>query len=190
MKGATRRNSVVIGFASRSALFCALVMLMAGCSHTWSPGQAPPIPLDVVKAREPGLSVELINNQPNKELQLFASVSGHKHYANYSEWTEFFIRYWSDELVKRNVAVSSQSPNKILVKLDEFILTHGFAKIRTNMTIRLSSPDETWKRTFNETDTSGWSLGRAFGSLVYHAVEKMLEDPEILVRMKPLGRTN
>lgn len=190
MKTATRRTRCPIGVAPRVALLCTLVLLLAGCAHTWSPGQAPPIPLDVVQAREPGLSVALINNQPNKELQLFASVSGHKHYANYNEWTEFFITYWSEELVKRNVTVSSQSPNKILVKLDEFILTHGFAKIRTNMTVHLSSPDNTWKKTMNETDTSGWSLGRAFGSLIYHAVEKMLEDPEILARMKPPSRAN
>ena len=190
MRSATRPNSCPIGFSPRVALFGTLVLLLAGCSHTWSPGQAPPIPLDVVKARDPGLSVDLVNNQPITEPQLFASVSGHTHYANYNEWTEFFIKYWSEELAKRNVTVSNQSPNKILVKLDEFILTHGFAKIRTNMTIRLSSPDDTWKKTLNETDTSGWSLGRAFGSLIYHAVEKMLEDSEILARMKMPGRAN
>jgi len=190
MKTATRRNSCPIGFAPRVALFCTLVLLLAGCTHTWSPGQAPPIPLDVVKAREPGLSVDLVNNQPNTTPQMFGSVSGHKHYANYNEWTEFFITYWSEELVKRNMAVSRQSPNKILVKLDDFIFSQGFAKVRTNMTIHLSSPDNTWKKTMNETDTSGWSLGRAFGGLIYHAVEKMLEDPEILARMKPPSRAN
>ena len=190
MRSATRPNSCPIGFSPRVALFGTLVLLLAGCSHTWSPGQAPPIPLDVVKARDPGLSVDLVNNQPITEPQLFASVSGHKHYANYNEWTEFFIKYWSEELVKRSVAVSRESPNKILVKLDDFILTHGFAKVRTNMTIRLSSPDGTWQKTLNETDTSGWSLGRAFGSLIYHAVEKMLEDPDILGRMKTPGRAN
>ena len=190
MRSATRPNSCPIGFSPRVALFGTLVVLLAGCSHTWSPGQAPPIPLDVVKARDPGLSVDLVNNQPITEPQIFASVSGHKHYANYNEWTEFFIKYWSEELVKRSVAVSRESPNKILVKLDDFILTHGFAKVRTNMTIRLSSPDGTWQKTLNETDTSGWSLGRAFGSLIYHAVEKMLEDSEILARMKMPGRAN
>jgi hypothetical protein len=190
MMTATRRKRCPNGFAPRVALCCALVLLLAGCTHTWTPGQAPPIPLDVVKARDPGLSVNLVNNQPNTEPQLFASVGGHKHYANYNEWTEFFITYWSEELAKRNVTVSKQSPNTILVKLDDFILTRGFAKIRTNMTVRLSSPDDTWKRSLNETDTSGWSLGRAFGSLIYHAVEKMLEDSEILARMKPPGRAN
>jgi len=90
MKAATRRTRRPIGFAPRVALICTLVVLLAGCSHTWSPGQAPPIPLDVVKARDPGLSVDLVNNQPNAIPQLFASVGGNDHYANYNEWTQFF----------------------------------------------------------------------------------------------------
>jgi len=28
-------------------------------------------------------------------------------------------------------------------------------------------------------------MERTFGSLIYHAVEKMMMDPEILARMKP-----
>ncbi len=53
------------------------------------------------------------------------------------------------------------------------------------MKIHLSSPDNTWTKVYDETDTSGWSMGRAFGSLIYHAVEKDVQDPEILARMKP-----
>jgi hypothetical protein len=30
-------------------------------------------------------------------------------------------------------------------------------------------------------------MGRAFGSLIYHAVEKMMMDPEVLARMKTRG---
>jgi len=190
MRNSNRCNGRPIGFASRVALFCALALLMAGCTHTWSPGQAPPIPLEAVGPLETGLSVELINNQPNTTPQLFAGIGGHTHYANYNEWTEFFIRYWTEELIKRNVAVTSQSPNKILVKLDSFAFIQGFAKLRVNMKIDLSSRDETWRNTLDETDTSGWSMGRAFASLIYHAVEKMLTDPGIMARMKPPSRVN
>jgi hypothetical protein len=55
------------------------------------------------------------------------------------------------------------------------------------MKIHLSSPDNTWSKVFEETDTSGWSMGRAFGSLIYHAVEKMMMDPEVMTRMRPEG---
>jgi hypothetical protein len=190
MRTTNPRNGRPIGFAAGTTLLFVFVLLLAGCTHTWSPGQAPPIPLETVGPLGAGHSVELVNNQPNTTPQVFAAVGGHKHVANYNEWTEFFIRYWTEELIKRNVAVTRESPNKILVKLDGFVLTHGFAKVRTNMTIHLSSPDDTWKKTLYETDTSGWSMGRALGSLIYHAVEKMLADPEILARMKPPSRVN
>jgi len=180
-----RRGIFSVRSASATILFSVLLLQLAGCAHTWHPEQAPPISMEAVGPLGSGLSVDLINNQPNTTPQLFAGIGGHTHYANYSEWTEFFIKYWTDELVKRKVAVSKESPNKISVRLDSFMLIQGFAKVRTNMKIHLSSPDNTWTKVFEETDTSGWSMGRAFGSLIYHAVEKYMLDAEILARMKP-----
>ncbi len=81
--------------------------------------------------------------------------------------------------------VSNDSPNRILVKLDSFLFVQGFAKVRTNMKLRLSTPDNTWSKEFNETDSSGWSMGRAFGSLTYHTIEKLMGDKEVMNRMKP-----
>jgi len=95
------------------------------------------------------------------------------------------IRYWGEELMKRGVAVGPQSRNLISVKLDDFRYYQGFAKIRINMRIHLSSSDNTWRKDIEETDTSGWSMGRAFGSVIYHTVEKLMRDPEVLGRMKP-----
>lgn len=168
---------------------CASILLIVftGCAHTWSPGQVPPVPMESVGPLGTGLTVDLINNQPETKPQLFAGTPFYKHYANYNEWTEFFNRYWADELMKRKVGVNNQSPNKILVKLDTFLLSQGFAKVRTNMRIHLSSPDNSWSKVLYETDTSGWSMGRAFGSLIHHTVEKMMLDPEIMGRMRPGG---
>jgi len=180
------RSSLFLAlFVPETILFSVLIFLLVGCAHTWHPGEAPPISMEAVGRLESGLSVELVNDQPNTTLQLFAGVGGHTHYANYNEWTEFFIKYWIEELTKRGVAVSNTSPNKIAVKLDSFGFIQGFAKLRTNMRISLSSPDKAWSKVFDETDTSGWSMGRAFGSLIYHAVEKYMRDPEILAQMKP-----
>jgi len=187
MARSSRRNRFPIRFVPATILFPALLLLVAGCAHTWHPGGAPPIPIEVVGPLGNGLSVELINDQPNTTTQLFAEVSGNTYYADYNEWTAFFIKYWTDELTKRKVAVTKESPNKIAVKLDTFAFIQGFAKVRTNMKIHLSSPDDTWSKVFDETDTSGWTIGRAFGSLIYHAVEKYMMDPEILARMKPRG---
>lgn len=162
-----------------------ILFLVGGCAHTWSPGQAPPVPMESVGPLGPGLSVNLVNDQPLKTPQLFAGIAGHTHYANYNEWTDFFIRFWGDELTKRGVAVGPQSRNTITVKLDDFRFYQGFAVVRTNMRVHLANPDNTWKKDLDETDTSGWSMGRAFGSVVHHTVEKLMGDPEVLGRMKP-----
>lgn len=183
----SRSSRIAVCFVPAPIVSSLLLLLLAGCAHTWHPGEAPPVPMEAVGPLASGLSVDLINDQPNTTPQLFAGIGGHTHYAHYNEWTAFFIKYWTDELVKRKVAVSKESPNKISVKLDSFMFFQGFAKVRTNMKIHLSSPDNTWSKVFEETDTSGWSMGRAFGSLIYHAVEKMMMDPEVMTRMRPEG---
>lgn len=170
-----------------AVLFLLVANLFGGCAHTWSPGQIPAINLNVVGSYQQNLSVDLINNQPNKAPQLFAGIGGHTHYANYNEWTQFFINNYDTELTKRGVKVSKDSPNKIKVKLSNFAFFQGFAVVRVNMTIQLQSDDGKWSKTFEETDTSGWSMGRAFGSIIHHTIEKLLKDPEIIARMGPIS---
>lgn len=160
------------------------LILLSGCAHTWSPGQAPEIGLDTIDRFQGNLSVQLINNQPETKPKLFAGIGGHTHYANYNEWTQFFIDTLSKELTKRGVRVSNNSTNKIKVKLSNFAFFQGFAKVRVNMTVLLESGDGKWSKQYEETDASGFSLGRAFGSIVYHTIEKILKEPEILDKMK------
>src|SRR4030042_2742172 len=168
----------------KGIIYLFFVMFLSGCAHTWSPSQIPEIDLSAVGSYQQDLSVDLINDQPNTTPQLFAGISGHTHYANYNEWTQFFIDNFTKELTKREVNVSKDSPNKIRVKLSNFAFFQGFAKVRVNMTILLASGDGKWSKTYEETDTSGWSMGRAFESVIYHTIEKLLRDSEVIDRMK------
>jgi uncharacterized lipoprotein YajG len=158
-----------------------LVSILGGCAHTVvSPHQTPPIGLNVVGAYTQSLSVDLINGQPNTTPVLFYANFD----ANYNEWTKFFIDTYAEELSKRGVKISQDSPNKIKVKLSHFSVIQGFAKMRANMTVTLTSEDDKWTKSMDETDTSGWSMGRAFGSVIYHTIEKLLQDSEVISRMK------
>ena len=64
------------------------------------------------------------------------------------------------------------------------MLYSGWAKVRANMVVHLAPADNEWSKTYEETDVSGWSGGRAFGSVIYHTIEKLLKDPEVIDRMK------
>ena len=167
-----------------NVIFLLIAAGLSSCAHTWSPGQVPQIDLSAVGPYQEELSVDLINNQPNTTPQLFAGIGGHTHYANYNEWTQFFITTYADELTKRGVKVSQDSLNKIKIKLSNFAFYQGFAKVRTNMTVTLTSGDDKWSKIYEETDTSGWSMGRAFGSVIYHTIEKLLNDSEVVDKMK------
>lgn len=161
------------------------LFLLGGCAHTWSPGSVSPVPMETVGPLGPGLSVHIVNDQPLTTLQLFFTDVGHTHHANYNEWTDYFIRYWGEELTKRGVAVGPQSRNTISVKLDGFWAHHIFVVINAGMKIHLSSPDNTWSKEFVETDSSGMGLGGALGNVVHLTVEKLMQNPEVLNRMKP-----
>lgn len=167
-----------------NGLLLLAVVFLSGCAHTSTPKQIPSLDLSVVDKYQENLSVELINDQPNTTPAIYAGIGGHTYYANYNEWTQFFIDCYTAELVKRGAMVSKDSPNKIKVKLSNFAYIQGWAKLRVNMVVQMSSVDKTWSKTYEETDTSGWSGGRAFGSVIYHTIEKFLKDPEIIDRMR------
>jgi len=158
--------------------------LLGGCAHTWSPNSVAPVPLETVGPIGPGLSVHIVNNQPLTMPQLFFTDVGHTHHANYSEWTDFFIRYWGEELTKRGVAVGPQSRNKISVKLDGFWAHHYVVVHTAGMMIHLSSPDNPWRLELVETDSSGLGLGGALGNVVHRTVEKLMQNPEVLNLMR------
>lgn len=58
------------------------------------------------------------------------------------------------------------------------------ATVRASFKLTISSADRTWSKEYNESDVSGWSMGRALGSLVYHTTEKLLTDDEVMSRMR------
>ncbi len=163
-----------------TGLLAVIFFTLAGCMIVWHPRGVPELGLDKVGALSGGYSVALVNDQREANPQ---PVLG-QAYVNYNEWTEFFVNYYSNELRKRGVNVDPNSPNKILVKLDGFTVQQGFARMRSNIHFRFSTSDGRIFREMYETDTSGMSAGRAFASVIYHTVEKLLQDKEVLDRMK------
>jgi len=162
-----------------------VLLFFGGCAHTWHPKEVPPVPMETVGPLGPGLSVHIVNDQPLTTPQMFFTDVGHTHHANYNEWTDYFIRYWGEELTKRGVAVGPQSRNTISVKLDGFWAHHVFVVHNAGMKIHLSSPDNTWSKEFIETDSSGMGLGGALSNVVHLTTEKLMRNHDVLDRMKP-----
>ena len=177
-KGKVMRRDVINVFLILSLFF------IVGCATVSKPGNIPGINMGVVGKFSKALSVELINNQPDTTPRLYAGVVGQNFYANYNEWTKFFIDKLGEELKKRGATVSEDSPKKLKVKLGDFSYIEGWAKVRVNMKVSLEMPEKNWKKEWVASDVSGWSMGRAFGSVIYHAIEQILKDPEIIELLK------
>ncbi|MBI5970703.1 MAG: hypothetical protein HY884_06075 [Deltaproteobacteria bacterium] len=168
------------------ALLVSVLFALAGCMFVRHPGNVPDIGLDKVGALDGKYSVALINAQPDSNLQqkeYLAAILGYA-YVNYNEWTEFFVNYYSNELKKRGVNVTSDSPNKILVKLDGFTNILESFKKKTIIHFRFSTADGKIIKEMYETDTSGLDPGHAYAGVIYHTVEKLLNDSDVLDRMK------
>ncbi|KPK01402.1 MAG: hypothetical protein AMK71_05685 [Nitrospira bacterium SG8_35_4] len=159
-------------------------LLMISCAHHSVPKQVPEVGMDIVGSYDQKYSVDLINDQPDTSENLYWSMGVHRYYANYNTWTQFFIDNYTKELEKRGVDVSDDSPNKVKVRLSDFAFMQGFAVVRSNIKIKLESPDRSWVKEWVESDKSGWSGGRALGSTVYRAIERLLRDEEVMNRMK------
>jgi uncharacterized lipoprotein YajG len=178
-------TSKTVGCTIRSTTILLGLFLIGGCAHTWSPSSVSSVPMETVGPLGQGLSVHFVNNQPLTSPQLFFTDVGHTHHANYNEWTEFFIQYWGRELTKRGVAVGPQSPNTIFVKLDEFFAHHYFAVYVAGMRINLSNPENTWRKELIETNSTVMgSLPGTLSNAVRLSVEKLLQNTEVLDRMK------
>jgi len=156
------------------------LIFLVGCARVWHPGTTPEITLDTLGAFNSSYSVNLVNKQDDSEPQMIA----YRNFVNPNEWTEYFLDVYTKELEKRGVSVSPDSPNVINVKLSDFSFIQGMWTVRAGVRLTLSSPDGSWSKEYRESDVSGWSLGRAFGSLVYHTTEKLLMDDEVMSKMR------
>lgn len=167
-------------------IFCILVTMIfstIGCAYVRVPKQIPPIGLGIIGPYTEKLSVDLINNQPDSALHVYAGQGGFTCSANYNQWTNFFIEKLAEELKKRNTVVSKDSQNKLKVKLSDFAFIQGFWKVRVNMKIKLEMPDKNWEKEWVATDTSGWNDGRAFGSVIYNVILGLLKDHEFIEKL-------
>lgn len=163
------------------SIFTVLFLLvLSGCSTVSQPGNIPDIGLTDVGPFAKTLSVALVNNQPDKSNEIYAGIGGHTYYANYNQWTQFFIDRLGNEMKKRGVNISDISPNKLRVKLSDFAYMQGMWVVRMNVKISLEMPEKNYKKEWIATDVSGWSAGRAMGSVLYRAIEQILRDPEIM----------
>lgn len=163
------------------------LLLISGCAHISKPKSIPDLKLDTVGSFSKQLSVDLINAQPDITQHLYAYIGFHKFYANYNEWTKFFIDKLTEELKERGAVVVPSSPNKLKVKLSDFVFMQGFAVVRVTMKVNLEMPEKKWEKEWVATDVSGWNAGRAFGSTIYHAIEQILKDQEIIKLLQVNG---
>lgn len=159
-------------------------LALVGCTHSLKPGSVPQIDLNKVGTYDKKYSVDIINDYEDATENIFGSIGLHKYSANYNLWTQFFVDQYKDELKKRNVVVSKDSPNKIKIKISDFAMMQGMWVIRVNMKVRLEKSGEDWRKEWVESDVSGWSGGRAFGSVMHNAIQKLLEDSEVLNKMR------
>jgi len=170
---------------SRLSVFVLLIFFsLAGCAHHSLPKQVPPVSMETIGNYDQSYSVHLVNNQPDTTEALYWANGAHRWYANYNTWTQFFIDNYADELRKRGVTVSDNSPNVLKFKLSDFAVMQGMFVIRVNMKVAIENADNSWSKDWTASDTSGWSGGRALGSTVYSATEKILTDSEVLQQMK------
>lgn len=164
----------------RKLIMILCLLSVMGCAVPLHPGKGMRVSTDIIGPFSGSYSVNLINNQSDSTPHKFF-----RHFtADLNEWTEFEISELSAELRSRGCEVSETSPNTLLVKVVNISSAESFAAIRMFVTVSLSSPDGSWSKTVEANEASGWSAGRAIGGVFYRINEMILNDREIMSKMR------
>ncbi len=176
----------MINLIRNLVLILSLSLIMAACAPvTISPNKIridPNINLDLIGTYEKKLSVNLINNQPDSTIQPIPHPTG-KFRVNYNEWTQFYIEQWEEELIKRGVNVSGDSPNLIKVKIYD-IEFFGKWELYVRMMIELEDKSGTWSKKIKSISMDNWTGKGALINMFTRSIEKLLEDIEVIDKMR------
>lgn len=157
-----------------------------GCSHYVKPKNPEPVNMTDAGMYSSPMSVWLVNTQMDSYKTQIGAMGGHTYYAKNSEWTQFMVDQWKEELLKRGVHLSDDSQNRIMVKLSSLNISFGMFVNNAYMDLSLSTPDRTWSwRNSYEGGCSTFNKQYcAFSNLIHNAIKDMLTNDEIIARMR------
>jgi len=129
--------------------------------------------------------VALVNTENRQEKYIIWDAI---HSASYtpSKFTETVIRYIGDELARRNVRLSSESPTKIMVSLGEAKLEERAFSRGSYFELKIDIPALHYQKIYRGSDASiYWHTALAYA--VHHSVLEFLKDPVVVkyIESKP-----
>lgn len=130
------------------------------------------------------LSADLINIQIDTSNHSYLEMMGTQFQVNYNEFTEYFIDGLSKELTKRGAVVSSNSPNKIYIKLSDFRMSYKTTWGRVYFLIHVSTKDKNWEKTYNGSGSRNAGGNILLSTVVYQNIRLLLEDSDFLKQIK------
>jgi len=130
------------------------------------------------------LSANFKNDQSDTNNHTYYETMGTSFQVNYHEFTEYFISGLETELSKRGVAVSSNSSNKIHIKLSDFRMSFSTTIGRIYFLIHVSSEGNDWTKTYNGSGTRPTGGNVLISTVVYQNIRTLLEDPAFLAQLE------
>ena len=129
--------------------------------------------------------IQLINVEKRAEKYEIWNAA---HSASYTpkKFTGTVIRYMGDELARRNVRLSSESPKKILVSLGEAKLDERAFSRGSSFELSIKIPALHYQKTYRGSDASiYWHTALAYA--VHHSVMEFMKDPVVVkyIESKP-----
>ena len=182
--------------AKRFFVLIGMMLLLCGCSFVFHPKkhtaynsepEAGSNPIDIVLSMDrvgpypEGCSVWLVNNLTDSGEEAFKKGRGNTFSVNYYEWTEFFIQEWREQLIKRGVDVTPQSPNVLYVALQSFDWEQGAFVIKSELEVKIFKQGAGWLRTYYG---HARRPGHNFNAAVYQTIGELLDKEDVVNQMR------
>jgi hypothetical protein len=144
-----------------------LLFLFSACSHVlYSQGS-----INTNKV------ISVVNGQTESKLTLIAIRGSDKFFADFKQWSDFFVTQLTTELEKRGVRTNPQGDYTFTVSVSNLRLFWGAWAVRCIVDVHVARSDGAWAKTY-EGNNAGHNIDRAIDGAIHKAVALIIGDPE------------
>jgi hypothetical protein len=152
-----------------------VALLFSACSHVVYPRGPIPVEMDKVGPIKTSKVISIVNAQTESKVTLIAIQGSDKFYADFKQWSDFFVAQLVTELEKRGVQVKPEGDYVLKVSVSNLRFFWGTWAVRCIVNVQVERKDGKWAKTY-EGNNAGQNINRAIDGAAHKAIAAIIGD--------------